>query len=74
MDRTFGSLRATGQEDDREVHLALNSGIPLADPTGGFFFVFQAGMPAFRKYDAAGRLVFERRVEGREVDARKAGG
>ena len=42
LQKGFGSLRATGQEDDREVHLALNSGIPLADPTGGFFFVFQA--------------------------------
>lgn len=68
MDRTFGTLRATGQEDDPEVHLALNSGIPLVDPNGGFLFVFQAGTPAFRKYDAAGTLVYERRIEGREID------
>ena len=46
----------TGHEDDRELHLALNSGIPLVDPTGGFFFVFQTGEPVFRKYDAAGQL------------------
>jgi hypothetical protein len=66
--RTIGNLRQTGREDDRDVHLALNSGIPLADPTGGFFFVFQTGEPAFRKYDRDGRLLFERHVEGREVD------
>jgi hypothetical protein len=66
--RTFGHLRRTGQEDDREVHLALNSGIPLVDPGGGFFFVFQTGEPVFQKYDADGRLVFERRVHGREID------
>jgi hypothetical protein len=66
--RTFGNLRYTGHEDDREVHLALNSGLPLVDPTGGFFFVFQAGVPVFQKYDAAGRLIFERHIEGLEVD------
>jgi len=66
--RTIGNLRQTGHEDDRDVHLALNSGIPLADPMGGFFFVFQTGEPAFRKYDRDGRLLFERHVEGREVD------
>ena len=66
--RTFGHLRRTGHEDDREVHLALNSGIPLVDPSGGFFFVFQTGEPVFQKYDAAGQLVFERRVHGREID------
>ena len=66
--RTFGNLRATGHEDDREVHLALNSGLPLVDPTGGFFFVFQAGVPVFQKYDDAGRLLFERHIEGLEID------
>jgi hypothetical protein len=68
VNRTFGYLRRTGHEDDREIHLALNSGIPLVDPHGGFYFVFQTGEPAFRKYDAAGQLVFERHVEGREID------
>ncbi|HJZ78282.1 MAG TPA: hypothetical protein VKE51_41425 [Vicinamibacterales bacterium] len=66
--RTIGGLRQTGHEDDRELHLALNSGIPLVDPTGGFYFVFQTGEPLFRKYDAAGQLVFERRMQGREID------
>jgi hypothetical protein len=66
--RTFGSLRATGHEDDREVHLALNSGVPLVDPHGGFVFVFQAGEPAFQKFDKNGTLVFERRIQGREID------
>ena len=67
--RTFGLLRRTGHEDDRELHLALNSGIPLVDPTGGFYFVFQTGDPVFRKYDREGRLLFERRMQGRELDS-----
>jgi len=71
--RTIGRLRATGHEQDAELHLALNSGIPLVDPNGGFFFVFQTGEPVFRKYDAAGQLVFERRIQGREIDALIAG-
>lgn len=68
VNRTFGELRRTGHEDDRDVHIALNSGLPLVDPRGGFFFVFQTGEPVFRKYDAAGNLVFERRIQGREID------
>jgi hypothetical protein len=68
VNRTIGRLRRTGHEDDRELHLALNSGVPLVDPAGGFFFVFQTGEPVFQKYDAAGQLVFERHVEGREID------
>ena len=71
--RTIGRLRKTGHEDDAELHLALNSGIPLVDPAGGFYFVFQTGEPVFRKYDTAGRLVFERHIEGREIDALVAG-
>jgi hypothetical protein len=66
--RSFGQLRATGQEADPNVHLALNAGLPLVDPTGGFYFVFSAGVPLFRKYDAQGRLVFERHIEGPAVD------
>jgi hypothetical protein len=46
----------------------LNAGIPVADPKGGFYFVFMAGQPMFRKYDAKGELVFERVIQGREVD------
>ncbi len=66
--RTIGTLRTTGHEDDREVHLALNTGLPLVDPRGGLYFVFQTGRPLFRRYDAAGNLVFERHIEGRELD------
>jgi hypothetical protein len=66
--RTIGTLRATGQESDRNVHLAFNSGFPLADPSGGFFFVFAAGPPVFRKYDAKGALLLERHIEGPEID------
>ena len=66
--RAFGDLRKTGQEADRDVQLAFNSGFPLIDPAGGFYFVFSAGVPAFRKYDANGKLLFERHIEGLEVD------
>jgi len=66
--RSFGELRKTGHEDDPALQTALNIGLPLVDPHGGFFFVFQTGEPMFRKYDASGRLVFERRIQGREID------
>lgn len=66
--RSFGDLRPTGQEHDPAVHAALNAGLPLVDPNGGFYFVFVAGPPVFRKYDADGALVFERHIQGVEVD------
>jgi hypothetical protein len=71
--RAFGALRRTGQEDDADVHLALNSGIPLITPAGEFYFVFQTGLPVFQKFDARGQLQFERRMQGREADAVIAG-
>jgi hypothetical protein len=66
--RTFGGLRATGQEKDPQVHSALNVGISRRSPKGGYYFVFLSGVPMFRKYDAAGNLVFERHIEGIELD------
>jgi len=66
--RTFGTLRPTGHEADRDLHFAFNVGLPLIDPTGGYYFVFQSGVPLFRKYDARGQLVFERHIEGTEID------
>lgn len=66
--RSFGRLRRTSHEDDRQVHFALNSGIPLPAADGGCWFVFQTGEPVLQKYDTRGELVFERRVQGREVD------
>lgn len=66
--RSIGQLRRTGHESDRDLHFALNAGIPLADPKGGFYFVFMSGMPAFRKFDAKGELVYERSIQGREID------
>ena len=50
------------------VHLALNSGIPIVNPLGGYYFVFLGGTPLFRKYDARGALLFERHIEGVQVD------
>ena len=66
--RSIGRLRDTGYESDRDLHVAMNAGLPLVDPTGGFYYVFLAGRPMFRKYDAKGALVFERHIEGRELD------
>ena len=66
--RTVGRLRSTGYEQERDLHLAMNAGLPLVDPTGGFYYVFLTGQPMFQKYDAAGRLLFERHIEGREID------
>jgi hypothetical protein len=69
VQRHVGTLRMSGQESDRDVHLALNAGIPLVNPRGGYYFVFTAGIPVFRKYDSSGTLVFERHIEGRELDS-----
>jgi hypothetical protein len=66
--RQIGVLRPTSPETDRELRLSLNIGLPLVDPTGGFYFVFQTGRPMFRKYAADGRLLFERHIEGVELD------
>jgi hypothetical protein len=66
--RTFGELRATGHEPERDLHLALNSGLIVINPEGGFYFVFVAGVPMFRGYDASGTLMFERHIEGTELD------
>jgi hypothetical protein len=66
--RSFGELRRTGHESDVNVHLALNSGLVLSNPAGGFYFIFLSGVPQFRKYDDGGRLVFERHIEDAELD------
>ena len=66
--RSIGTLRATGHEADRQLHLAMNSGIPVPAADGGYYFVFFAGVPVFRRYDAQGSLQFERVMQGRELD------
>jgi hypothetical protein len=70
--RSMGRLRETGHEQDRDLHLALNVGVPVVDPTGGYFYVFMGGRPMFQKYSAAGTLLFERQIEGVELDAYRA--
>ncbi len=65
--RSFGPLRETGQRD-RDVQLLLNTGLPLFNPQGGYDFVFQTGTPLFQRYDRDGHLLFERHIEGREID------
>ena len=66
--RTIGRLRATGHEDDRDLHLALNAGIPLKGADGRYWFVFLAGEPALSHFDSDGMLLFHRRLQGRELD------
>jgi hypothetical protein len=69
--RTIGRLRATGHEADPALHLAFNTGVPLAIPQGiggGFYFVFLSGVPVFQRYDEKGTLLYERRIQGRELD------
>jgi hypothetical protein len=69
--RTIGRLRTTGHEADPALHLAFNSGVPIAVPEsagGGFYFVFLSGEPVFQRYDAKGVLLYERRIQGRELD------
>jgi hypothetical protein len=66
--RSIGRLRDTGFEAERDLHTALNSGLALIDPTGGFYYVFITGRPGFRKYDANGTLVYERVIQGMEID------
>jgi hypothetical protein len=66
--RSIGRLRTTGYEGEPDLHTAMNAGFPLVDPAGGYYFVFMTGRPMFRKYDATGTLIFERHVEGREID------
>jgi hypothetical protein len=72
-DLTIGRLRDTPYAGtDDALHRAFNTGLPLVDPRGGYYFVFQTGEPRFRKYDAKGALVFERVIQGRELDRLRA--
>lgn len=66
--RSIGRLRDTGFESERDLHIAMNAGLALVDPTGGYYYVFVTGRPMFRRYDARGALVFERHIEGVELD------
>lgn len=67
--RRIGELRPTGHEGDAPLHRALNSGLPLVAPDGSLYFVFTAGVPMFRKYSADGQFLYERHIEGPEMDA-----
>ena len=55
--RSVGQLRPTGHEGDRELHLALNAGIPMPDPEGRFLFRLHgrpAGVSQVRRRRRAG--------------------
>jgi hypothetical protein len=67
--RSVGTLRTTGHDGDEQLRLAFNAGLPVPVPGGGFYFVFQTGEPRFRKYTASGALLFERVIQGRELDS-----
>lgn len=67
--RHIGQLRATGHESDPLLHHALNAGIPLVDAEGSIYFVFVTGTPLFRKYSSTGTLIYERHIEGPELDS-----
>jgi hypothetical protein len=66
--RSYGRLRKTGYEHDRDVHLAMNAGIPLAIQDDGLYVVFLSGVPMFQRYSRSGELVYSRHIEGPEVD------
>jgi hypothetical protein len=66
--RQIGELRPTGQSPNPDLDALLNIGVPVMAPDGGFYFVFETGVPMFRKYDATGAFVFERHIEGPELD------
>jgi sugar lactone lactonase YvrE len=66
--QTVGTLRQTDHEQEPDLHLAFNTGLPAIDPGGGLYFIFQTGEPRIRKYDANGRLLFERVIQGPELD------
>ena len=67
--RQIGTLRKTEHDGNPDLRLAMNVGLPIADPSGGFYFVFMTGVPMFQRYDAKGTLLFERDIEGPELDA-----
>ena len=66
---TFGVFRRTGHEADRELHLAAQQR-PAAgqSPPAGTTSSSRPGAPLFRRYDDNGQLLFERHVEGPELD------
>ena len=66
--RSLGALRATVHDGDPQLRLAFNSGLPVPVRDNGFYFVFQTGEPRFRRYDAAGSLLYERVIQGPELD------
>ena len=70
MVRQIGALRATGRENDAVLHQGLNAGMAVVDRTGAIYFVFQTGVPMFRKYSPGGTLLYERHIEGTEIDER----
>jgi len=67
--RSVGTLRPTRHDGDEQLRLAFNAGLPVPIPGGGYYFVFQTGEPRFRRYSAGGTLLFERAIQGRELDA-----
>jgi hypothetical protein len=65
---SFGALRPTAHDADPQLRLAFNASVLVPAPDGGLYVVFQAGEPRFRRYDASKRLLYERVIQGPELD------
>ena len=69
--RSIGALRPTGHEAEPDLHLALNSGLPLANPAAGSTSSSRRASRRSGSTTGEGRLVFERHIEGVELDRRR---
>ena len=66
--RTFGDLRRTGHEGDKELHLALNGGCRWPSPVAGSTTSSSRACRRSGSTDAEGKLLYERHIEGPEID------
>ncbi len=66
---SFGALRPTGHDADPQLRMAFNASVLVPMPDGGLYVVFQAGEPRFRRYDKSRRLLYERVIQGPELDS-----
>ena len=65
---SFGALRSTAHDADPQLRMALNASVLVPAADGGLYVIFQAGEPRFRRYGPDHRLLYERVVQGPELD------
>jgi hypothetical protein len=53
---------------NRDLHLALNVGLPVVDPTGGLLLRVHGRTPDVSEIRRQRPLLFERHIEGLELD------